>query len=70
MRGSHHKFKKDNKSIIVPLHKPIKEVYVKQILKRFKGLKMNLILENVSDDLAKAIKAMAKIRKEQGKCFK
>ncbi|EOA4576020.1 type II toxin-antitoxin system HicA family toxin [Campylobacter jejuni] len=36
MRGSHHKFKKDNKSIIVPLHKPIKEVYVKQILKLLK----------------------------------
>ncbi|ELL1873866.1 type II toxin-antitoxin system HicA family toxin [Campylobacter jejuni] len=39
IRGSHHKFKKDNKSIIVPLHKPIKEVYVKQILKLLKGEK-------------------------------
>lgn len=37
--GSHHKFKKDNKSIIVSLHKPIKEVYVKQILKLLKDEK-------------------------------
>ncbi|EOH2590087.1 type II toxin-antitoxin system HicA family toxin [Campylobacter jejuni] len=39
IRGSHHKFKKDNKSIIVPLHKPIKEFYVKQILKLLKDEK-------------------------------
>ncbi|EAK0446445.1 toxin-antitoxin system, toxin component, HicA family [Campylobacter lari] len=30
-------FKKNGKSIIVPLHKPIKEIYVKQILKHLKG---------------------------------
>ncbi|ENX3710894.1 type II toxin-antitoxin system HicA family toxin [Campylobacter jejuni] len=39
IRGSHYKFKKDNKSIIVPLHKPIKEFYVKQILKLLKDEK-------------------------------
>ncbi|HIC5657524.1 TPA: type II toxin-antitoxin system HicA family toxin [Campylobacter jejuni] len=39
IRGSHHKFKKDNKSIIVPLHKHIKEFYVKQILKLLKDEK-------------------------------
>ncbi|EAK2412227.1 type II toxin-antitoxin system HicA family toxin [Campylobacter jejuni] len=38
-KGSHHKFKKESKSIIVPLHKPIKEAYVKQILKLLKGEK-------------------------------
>lgn len=39
IRGSHHKFKKDNKSIIVPLYKHIKEFYVKQILKLLKDEK-------------------------------
>ncbi|EGN9057126.1 type II toxin-antitoxin system HicA family toxin [Campylobacter jejuni] len=39
IRGSHHKFKKDNKSIIAPLHKHIKEFYVKQILKLLKDEK-------------------------------
>ncbi|EOI6804779.1 TPA: type II toxin-antitoxin system HicA family toxin, partial [Campylobacter jejuni] len=39
VKGSHHEFKKDNKSIIVPLHKPIKEFYVKQILKLLKDEK-------------------------------
>ncbi|MCV3446730.1 type II toxin-antitoxin system HicA family toxin [Campylobacter lari] len=39
IKGSHHKFKKNGKSIIVPLYKPIKEIYVKQILKHLKGEK-------------------------------
>ncbi len=38
-KGSHHKFKKESKSIIVPLHKPIKEIYVKQILEFLKDEK-------------------------------
>lgn len=32
IKGSHHKFKKGSKSIVLPYHKPIKSIYVKQIL--------------------------------------
>ena len=34
--GSHHKFKCGDRSIVVPYHKPIKEIYVKQILELIK----------------------------------
>lgn len=34
--GSHYKFKKDGMSIVVPYKKPIKEIYVKQILQLLK----------------------------------
>ena len=37
--GSHHKFKCDDKSVVVPYHKPIKEVYIKQILDLIKEIK-------------------------------
>lgn len=30
--GSHHKFKKGSISVIIPYHKPLKEIYVKQVL--------------------------------------
>ncbi|QKG29177.1 MULTISPECIES: type II toxin-antitoxin system HicA family toxin [unclassified Campylobacter] len=33
-RGSHHKFKKDKDSIIIPRHKPIKEVYTLAVLEK------------------------------------
>ncbi|TKX31140.1 type II toxin-antitoxin system HicA family toxin [Campylobacter estrildidarum] len=39
IKGSHHKFKKKEKSIIIPKHKPIKEIYIKQILKLLKDEK-------------------------------
>ena len=32
--GSHHKFKKNGETIMIPFHKPIKEVYVKDVLDR------------------------------------
>lgn len=37
--GSHHKFKCGDKSVVVPYHKPIKEVYIKQILDLIKDKK-------------------------------
>lgn len=37
--GSHHKFKKDGFSIVVPYKKPVKEIYVKQILELLKDNK-------------------------------
>lgn len=37
VRGSHHKFAKGNETIIIPYHKPIKEIYVTKILNRIKG---------------------------------
>ncbi|MBP3208047.1 MAG: type II toxin-antitoxin system HicA family toxin [Campylobacter sp.] len=33
IKGSHHKFRRNGKSIMVPYHKPIKENYVKDVLK-------------------------------------
>lgn len=36
INGSHHKFKKDGISIIVPYKKPIKEIYIKQVLQILK----------------------------------
>ncbi|MBF0985332.1 MAG: type II toxin-antitoxin system HicA family toxin [Campylobacter sp.] len=32
IKGSHHKFKRGGDSIIVPHHKPIKDVYILQVL--------------------------------------
>lgn len=52
------------------MHKPIKEFYVKHILKHFKGLKINLILENPSEKLIKAVKAMTKIENTKVKLKK
>lgn len=37
--GSHHKFKKEGKSIVLPYKKPVKEIYIKQILELLKGEK-------------------------------
>lgn len=34
VKGSHHKFKKGSDSIVIPFNKPIKEVYVIQVLER------------------------------------
>lgn len=39
VKGSHHKFKKDSDSVVVPYHKPIKEIYVLQILEKIRGRK-------------------------------
>lgn len=36
--GSHHKFSNGVDSIVVPYKKPVREVYVKQILKKIKDL--------------------------------
>ena len=33
-RGSHHKFKKGSESIIIPKHKPLKEVYTLAVLEK------------------------------------
>ena len=34
IRGSHHKFERNGESVIIPYHKPIKEIYVKQVIER------------------------------------
>lgn len=34
IKGSHHKFRKNGDTIMIPFHKPIKEVYVKDVLDR------------------------------------
>lgn len=36
IKGSHHKFEKDGKIIILPRHKPMKEIYTKEVLERIK----------------------------------
>ncbi|WP_033915813.1 type II toxin-antitoxin system HicA family toxin [Campylobacter sputorum] len=38
VKGSHHKFKKGSDSIVVPYHKPIKDIYVLQILAKIKEI--------------------------------
>lgn len=35
--GSHHTFKKDSQRITIPYNKPIKEIYVKMVLKFIQG---------------------------------
>lgn len=36
VKGLHHKFKKGGDTIVVPYHKPIKEIYVLQILAKIR----------------------------------
>lgn len=38
-KGSHHKFKKGSDSIVIPYNKPIKEIYVLQVLEKIKDKK-------------------------------
>ena len=35
-RGSHYKFKKGGDTVVIPYHKPIKEIYVLQILAKIR----------------------------------
>lgn len=36
VKGSHHKFKKGGDTVVIPYHKPIKEIYVLQILAKIR----------------------------------
>ena len=40
-KGSHHKFKKGD-SIVIPYNKPIKEIYVLQVLEKIKDKKWKI----------------------------